>query len=96
MKEQKCINCKQWNQNQARCVYCNAPLVSEEVNKDYRAKIDAEDAEKIETKAEILLKKMKDSPNVLVKSLYYLLFSISTVYFVLVSLTLYIAAALPG
>ena len=96
MKEQKCSQCKQWNLDQQRCVYCNAPLLSEEVNRDYRAKIEAEDAQKMESKAEILFNKMRKSPNVLVRGLYFLLFSISTVYFVLVSLTLYIVAAMPG
>lgn len=96
MKEQKCSQCKTWNQNQMRCTNCNAPLVSEEVNKDYRAKIDEEDALKPASKAEILFGKMKDSPYVLVRGFYYVLFSISTVYFVLVSFTLYMVAAMPG
>jgi hypothetical protein len=96
MKEQKCSQCKTWNTNEKRCTNCNAPLVAAEVNKDYRALIDAEDAQKPVTKAELLFGKMKDSPNVLVRGLYYVLFSISTVYFVLVSFTLYMVAAMPG
>lgn len=96
MKEQKCSKCKTWNTNAQRCTNCNAPLVSEEVNKDYRAMIDAEDEQKTPTKAEILFGKMKDSPNALVRGLYYILFGVSTVYFVLVSFTLYMVAAMPG
>ncbi len=96
MKEQKCSQCKTWNTNEKRCTNCNAPLVSEEVNKDYRELIDREDALKPATKAEILFGKMKQSSNPLVKGLYYFLFSVSTVYFFLVSIVLYMVAAMPG
>ena len=96
MKEQKCVKCKTWNRNKSRCINCNAPLIAEEVNKDFRIKIDAEDALKPATKAELLFGKMKASPNFLVRGLYYIGFSISTVYFVLVSMILYMVAAMPG
>jgi hypothetical protein len=96
MKEQKCSQCKTWNTNEKRCTNCDAPLVSEEVNKDYKKLIDKEDALKPATKAEILFGKMKESPNIMVRGLYYVLFSISTIYFVLVSFTLYMVAAMPG
>lgn len=96
MKEQKCNKCKTWNTNEIRCTNCDAPLVAEEVNKDYRAKLDLEDAEKPKSKGELLLISMKQSPNFLVKGLYFFLASISAVYFFLVSMVLFIVATLPG
>ena len=63
MKEQKCSHCKQWNVDAARCAQCGAPLIAEEINKDYKKKLDEEFDSKPDTKFDILTKKMKITLN---------------------------------
>lgn len=96
MKEQKCNKCKQWNQNVKRCVYCDEPLVAEEINKDFKKKIDLDFENKPKTKFDLLTIRMKNSPNILVKGTYYFLFSIWSIYMFFVSVFVFLAAATPG
>jgi uncharacterized membrane protein YvbJ len=96
MKEQKCSHCKQWNVDAARCVQCGAPLIAEEINKDYKKKLDEEFDSKPDTKFDILTKRMKNSPYVLVRGSYYFLFSVWSIYMFFVSVFVFLAAATPG
>ncbi len=96
MKEQKCGQCKKWNKDAKRCIFCNAPLTAEESNKDYRKKIEKEFAEKPLTKFDKLTLKMKSSPNIFVRGTYYFLFSLWSIYMFFVSIFVFLAAATPG
>jgi hypothetical protein len=96
MKEQKCSNCKQWNKDAARCIHCGAPLIAEEINKDFKKKLDEEFDNKPETKFDKLTRRMKNSPHVLVRGAYYFLFSVWSIYMFFVSIFVFLAAATPG
>ncbi|MCB9188776.1 MAG: hypothetical protein H6599_05795 [Flavobacteriales bacterium] len=96
MKQIKCPNCKQWNENVARCTNCNTALVAEELNKEYRQKIEAEDAAKEEGKAFKYFQSLKDSKFLLVRLTYQFLFGIWTVYMFFVAVFTWIIATTVG
>lgn len=96
MKQQKCPNCKQWNQNATRCVHCDTALVAEELNKEYKQKIDNEDAAKKEGKVFLYFQSLKTSKYLLARACYQVLFAIWSVYMFIVAVLTWIIATTIG
>ncbi len=96
MKQQKCPNCKKWNENATRCVYCDTALVAEELNKEYKAKIDQEDAAKKDGKVLTYFQGMKSSRFLFVRMCYQILFAVWSVYMFIVAIFTWIIATTVG
>lgn len=96
MKQQKCPNCKQWNENAKRCVHCDTALIAEEINREYREKIEREDAAKDPGKMLLYFQGMKTSKFLAVRILYQILFSIWSVYMFFVAIFTWLIATTVG
>jgi hypothetical protein len=96
MKQQKCPNCKKWNENASRCLYCDTALVAEELNKEYRQKIEAEDEAKEDGKAFKYFQSLKTSKYLAVRALYQVLFAVWSVYMFLVAIFTWLIATTVG
>lgn len=96
MKQIKCPNCKQWNENVSRCTFCDTALVAEELNREYRQMIEAEDSAKEDEKAFKYFQSLKTSKYMLVRMTYQVLFSIWSVYMFFVAVFTWIIATTVG
>lgn len=96
MKQQKCPNCKEWNENASRCIHCDTPLTAAELNIEYRKKIEKDDASKEESKAFIYFQGLKTSKYLGVRVIYQVLFSLWSVYMFFVAVFTWIIATTVG
>ena len=96
MKQIKCPNCKQWNENVARCIHCDTALVAEELNKEYREQIEAEDAAKEDGKAFKYFQSLKTSKYLAVRMIYQVLFAVWSVYMFIIAVFTWIIATTVG
>lgn len=96
MKQQKCPTCKTWNENATRCVNCNTALVAEELNKEYRKKIEAEDAAKEDSKTFKYFQSLKTSKYLFVRLVYQGLFAVWSVYMFIVAIFTWLIATTVG
>ncbi|MCB9196671.1 MAG: class I tRNA ligase family protein [Flavobacteriales bacterium] len=96
MKLQKCPKCKTWNQNATRCEQCGTALVADELNKEYREKIEQEDANKEESKVFKYFQSMRTSKYLAVRITYSILFSLWSVYMFFVAVFTWIIATTVG
>lgn len=96
MKQIKCPNCKKWNENSSRCVYCDTALSADELNKEYRQKIDAEDAAQEQGKTFQYFQSLKTSKYLFVRMVYQTLFAVWSAYMFLVAVFTWIIATTVG
>ncbi|CAG5086648.1 hypothetical protein [Parvicella tangerina] len=96
MKQIKCPKCKFWNENVTRCSQCNTALAAEELNREYRKQIEAEDAAKEDGKAFKYFQSLKVSKYLFVRIIYQVLFGIWSVYMFFVAVFTWIIATTVG
>lgn len=94
-----CQKCKTANQNSDYCYHCgeiiNVVLKRELEQENYKREKEQEQKEKQPTKAEKLIKKLKNHPNAIVRTIFYVFHSMGMVVFVLAaSIALIIGALL--
>jgi hypothetical protein len=96
MKEIKCSSCKTWNADVEFCAYCGAPLSARQLNIQYRNQIDEEDKKRPPSKLELYIARQMKSENMLVRGLFYLLYSVWVVYMAVVGFFVYLIIGTPG
>ncbi len=95
-RNQKCPKCGTWNLNKNNCASCGQ-LLNHEMKRQEEAQVKAEEiANRAPDKIDLFLDQMKHSPWWLVKGLYYLGFSIYTIFVAIASFFMMMIAWGPG
>ena len=93
-----CQKCKTANHNSDYCYHCgeiiNVVLIRELEREKYKREKEQEQKEKLPTKTQKLIEKLKNHPNVIVKSIFYVIHSMGMVVFVLAAFIALIIGAL--
>lgn len=94
--QRKCDKCGKWNGAADYCLTCGnpiSPVVLEEIKqKQQQRRAKEENPDKFDA----AMLRMKNSPNFIVKGIYYLLYSIWTIFFIVLTFCLWLVAATPG
>lgn len=96
MIERKCLKCSTWNHDERFCKNCGAPLAPEEITRIEDEKYAALQAQKPKPKLDILLDKAKNSKFIVVRILFYTLYSVGVIVFAISSFAAYLIAWSPG
>lgn len=96
MIERKCLKCKTWNKDEKFCTNCGAALAPEEIIREEDEKKSALEALKKPDRLDILLHKAKHSRYLLVRILFYALYSVGVIVFAVASFVAYLVAWSPG
>lgn len=96
MIERKCLKCSTWNNDEKFCKNCGAALAPEEIIREEDEKRAALEAAKPIPKLDQLLDKAKNSKYLLVRILFYALYSVALVVFAIASFVAYLVAWSPG
>ena len=80
MVERKCTNCKTWNQDVDYCINCNAVIsLKEEERIETEIKIEIE-RNKPKDKIDLFVEKYKNHPNLIVRGIFYIFYSVYLVF----------------
>lgn len=94
--ERKCSNCQQWSTNEDFCPYCQTALDSQAIIKASDLNRAARQKKQEPARIDKILSHMANSPYLIVRLCYWLLRTIWTVYFIILSAILWFIALLPG
>ncbi|MEO9533096.1 MAG: hypothetical protein ABJG68_09175 [Crocinitomicaceae bacterium] len=76
MIERKCLKCGVWNKDEDYCNSCQEPLSPRALDKVKEEKKAEEERNRVPSKSEVLMLKAKNSKYLLVRWMYYVLYSI--------------------
>jgi uncharacterized membrane protein YvbJ len=96
MKEIKCPTCNTWNTDVEFCRNCGQPLTAKQLNIQYRKEIDEEDSKRPPSKIELYMAKQMKSENLLIRGVFYFLYSVWVVYMAVVGFFVYMIIGTPG
>lgn len=80
MIERKCLSCGTWNNDEANCKACGAPVSPEAINKVEEAKRKEEEANKPKDKFDQFAEKLKNSESFFLRAIYKIGYSIGMVF----------------
>jgi hypothetical protein len=96
MIERKCLKCSTWNNDEKFCKSCGAALAPEEISRQEDERWAEEQAKRPRPKLDILLDKAKHSRYLIVRILFYAVYSVAVVVFAVASFFAYLVAWSPG
>ncbi len=95
--ERKCSNCKTWNSDgETHCKSCGAPITADLIIKAGHEERSLQRQLRPSTKFENFVKKVKVSPNPLVRGTYFLVYGVWMAYLGLLAFFLWLIAWMPG
>lgn len=96
MIERKCLSCGTWNKEEKFCTTCSAPLAPEEIDKVEDAKREQIRLSQPKPQLDVLLDKAKNSKYLLVRGLFYVMYSVAFVVFAISAFLAYLVAWTPA
>lgn len=94
--ERKCTSCGTWNSDEDFCTNCGSPISLKELKKLERQRQEKRLEEGKKTKVDLMLARMKSSPNLFVRLTYRVLYSVWVVYMAIATAILWFIALGPG
>ena len=96
MIERKCLKCSTWNNDEKFCKSCGAALAPEEIIKEEDQRRAELEAARPKPALDRLLDRAKNSRFIVVRGLFYVLYSVAVVVFAIASFFAYLVAWSPA
>ncbi len=94
--ERKCSKCGQWNKSLDICQNCHAPISIEAIEKIENQVKQEKELKKEDDKFDLLMEKLKQHPNILVRGVFYIFYSVGLAFMAIGSFFAFLTAWASG